>query len=456
MSLSILFDGIQLNNEAGPGPWLVDGGGSAIDWGTEGVASVLLTQWVRPEQFDQIAAENALTRQVVIPLQCRGGSSDGMITNQQALLASLAAANVFSPKTLTVVLPGSSHTSTMNVWGGTWKADHDDLANRNFIQRGTLTLVCDWPVYGASQNLGSSGSPLITNQTSPALVTLSPSPAGDVPGKVTLFVKNRSASAIRSLYVAAVGGNTTWTPGSAFSGGWSVGADGLSAYSGTAVGTNNPIPTGTIGDLAHFTAPTLPSDRAFRVYLRASQSIAPPGGGYLKFRVRLVSGQVTVVGQWRTIPQEVTENTGPTQIGSLVDMGAWMFPVGEVGQLGAQATTIYIETMGIGDGSQNNVLVVRDALFVPVDSSLLVETADTGRTLAAAAGIVRVESDQAYDNSGNPIGIATIGSHIRTTGGRYMVYTSQGFHDTLDISLPYAPENVDVWATYTPRSIGLQ
>ena len=54
---------------------------------------------------------------------------------------------------------------------------------------------------------GSSGAPIVSNTASPANVTLSPSPTGDAPGDVILFVKNRSAGAIRSLFVAGISGN---------------------------------------------------------------------------------------------------------------------------------------------------------------------------------------------------------------------------------------------------------
>jgi hypothetical protein len=443
MATSAVLDGLNLN----AAPYTLS---EPLDFGVSDAAATFLTGDLRPEEYDQYAAELRYVRQVTLPFSIRSGTLAQSITDTAAVTAKLAGANRYAPKDF-VFTPNGGNANTFKVIGGSLQLGmSNQQVNLGVVRQAQLVLDCYAFIEGAVQNLGSSGAPLVTNTASPAAVTLSPSPAGDVPGKVILFVKNRSASAIRSLFVAGISGNTSWTTRSGASS-WTTDTYGSGLGSPLYVGNlaSSPAP-GTIAPLAHFTAPTLPSDRPFRLYLRGSHSLLD--GYSVKFRVRVVSGSIEVVGAWRSYPQELTTPSFPPKA-ALADMGAFYLPVGEVGQLGAQSTTVYIEAMVV---TGSPAVAWYDALFMPVDGSLLIETADTSKTLAVASGIIRVESDQAYDNSGNPIGSATIGSHIRTTGGRYVVYASQGFHDTLDETLPYAPENVDIWASFTPRSIGLQ
>lgn len=448
-ALSVVFDGTALHTEPS-GPYLISDPENGPDFGSQAVADALLTGHLRPEEIDQAAAELGLQRVVVLPLKIRASSADTLVTLQQALTGSLAKSSIYAPTTLTVTPLNSAHVSTFKVRGGSWTSSYTQAASVTNTILGTLTLQCQWPIFGVAQNLGSSGAPLISNTASPAPVTLAPSPTGDVPADVTLFVVNRSASAIRSLMVAGVGGNTTWVAGVDQST-WTLDTDGVRASSqvgATATALN------AVMKLGHFTAPTLPSDRRFRVFLRGGQSLqALPSS--ISFRVRLTSGQTEVIGPWRSFPQEWTSVTGPFAT-TAADMGGFNFPVGDVGLLGAQSTTVFVEAkQASGQGSLWNSVAFGAALFMPEDGLLVVETSDTSKTLAAASGTIRIESDQAYDASGNPAGGAVYGSHIRTFGGRYQVYTSQGYTDSLDTTLPWSPENVDVYAIATPRYIGL-
>lgn len=444
MALSVVFDGLAMHTDT-TGPYIVQDPGP--DWGSQEVADSLLTGQYRLEELDQVAAGIGLTRTVTIPISVRSASADALVTDQQAITSRLAAASRYVPKTLTVTPLASSHTSTFRVFGGSWVSDFTRTAEWTHHASGTLTLICDWPVRGATQTLGTSGAPLISNTASPANVTLSPSPTGDIPGDVTLFVKNRHATLpIRSAVIAGISGNTTWTAGSGQAG-WTLDT-GLRT---SGVVYSQPTAQNVINIVAHFTAPTLPSDRRFRLYLRADHYILD--GGEL-FRVRLVSGATEVIGPWRSLPAEISQNATPRP-NNAADMGAYTFPVGSVGSLGAQSTTVYIESMQTVPMVQGNSVGFVEALFMPDESTMVVETSDTSKTLAAAAGIIQVESDQAYSSTGDPAGGAVIGTHIRTLGGRYVVYTSQGFMASLDVTLPWAPESVDVWASYTPRYVGL-
>lgn len=443
--LSVVFDSLALHTDT-TGPYIVQDPGP--DWGSQAVADVLLTGQYRLEEYDQIAA--GLTRTVTLPLKIRSASADALVTDQQAITSRVAAASRYVPKTLSVTPLGSTHVSTMKVFGGSWTSDFTQISELTHTTSGVLTLVCDWPVWGATQNLGSSGSPLITNQASPAAVTLSPSPLGDVLGDVTVFFKNRAGSAIRSAIIGCVSGDTTWVAGSDQST-WTLDTNGARS-GGLVFNSVAPFTAGQVMSIAHFTAPTLPADRRFRVYLRASHHVADSDSPL--FRIRLVSGSTQIPGPWRSLPQETSVSARPGLMNA-ADMGAYTFPIGSVGQLGAQSTVIYIETTQTVNPVAGDEIRFAEALFAPDSSTLTVETGDTSQTLAAAAGITRVETDQAYSSSGNPAGGVVVGSHIRSLGGRYNIYTSQGFMASLDTSLPWAPESVDAWATYQPRYIGL-
>jgi hypothetical protein len=421
----------------------------SVDWGSADLAATLFTGDLRVEEFDQYLSEIRYVRGVTIPMVISGGTVASAVANTQALGQLFADANRFAPVDF-VFTPNSGHASTFKVIGGGIEAPFDVYQdNIGYVKDAVLHLQCLPWIYGAAQNLGSSGAPLITNQASPANVTLSPSPVGDVPGDVTLFVKNRSASAIRSMIASCIGLNTTWVASSNASG-WT--ADAAATIASGIAFTTNPATADTVLPHAHFTAPTLPSDRPFRLYLRAAQSISFPD--YIKFRVRLVSGANEIVGQWVAIPQENFANTTPftTQGWQLVDMGVFYLPVGEVGLLGGQSTTVYIEAFTHNTG---NAVGFQQAVFLPNSSTLIAETQDTTKTLAAAAGIVRLESDSIYDNSGNPAGGTVLGAHIRSQGGRYVIYTSQYSMNTLDKTQPFTGENVDAWAVFTPRYLGL-
>lgn len=440
--LSVLFDGLELNQSSNR--YTIADPQSGVDWGTDQVAGALLTGQYRLEEYDSVAASMNLTRTVTMGIRITSPSSNAMVTDQQAIISRLAGANRFVPKTLTVTPDGSSHVSTFRVYGGSWNAPHDHLAEKNNITVGTLTLICDWAVRGASQALGSSGSPLIVNQPSPAPVTLSPSPIGDVPGDVTMVVNNRDANPIRSLLIAGISQNTTWVAGVTPSGSWTLtgGTTLVSSHINFVTGT-----TGVVTSIANFAAPTLPSDRRFRLYFRVG---AVATGAFMSIRARLVSGSTEVVGPWRTPPPEMPQSSATQQ---LIDMGSYTFPVGSFGSLGAQGTTIYIDDVAYD--TQIPAMNIFEALFLPDDSTLIIETSDTGKTLAANSGLIQVESDQAYNGTGDPVGGVLTGANIRTLGGKYYVYTSKGYLGSLDAALPYAPANVSVWATYVPRYIGL-
>ena len=439
MALSIVFDGTQLAS----GSYKIDSDGP--DWGSEAVAGALLTGQLRPDEIDQAAAEMNLTRVVVLPVTIRAASADQMVTLQQALTASLGRASKYAPLTMTVIPDGSTHVSTFKVWGGSWTSTYNQVAVLTGVILGTLTLQCFWPVYGAAQNLGSSGAPLVSNTASPAAVTLTPNPVGDIPADVILYVKNRSASAIRSLTASVVSGNTSWVVNKAATA-WSAGADGTlvsTAYTATVADTQ------TVKAVASFTTPVLPTDRRFRLNLRADQVIGAASGS---FRVRVVTGSTEVVGEWRTPPPF---NAGTIQP-FLADMGGFMIPVSEVGSLGAGSTTTTVYVDARGNDANTTTVRFYEALFLPDDSTVVVETSDTGKTLAAAAATVQLETDQVYDASGNAAGGVVQGAQLRVLGSsRVYVYTSQQYMGNMNAGAGYAPENVDVYATVTPRFIGL-
>lgn len=514
-----------------------------IDDGRAAIADALLTGDLRPEEYDQYAAEQRLVRQVVLSINIRSGTFAQSVADTQAIIAKLTGASRYAPVDF-VFTPNGGNQSTFKVIGGSLDAPIvNQQVNLGTIRQATLTLDCLPFVYGVAQSLGSSGSPLLALGTqTPATVTLAPSPAGGVPGDVVLFVRNDAtltqtvqtvvvnatggsfslnwgglaasyttvqgtavatvntgfrayidnndvtvtgtpnnytftfsgslaynqypligdASAltggthsitvtpigttpapIRSLIVGGVSSNTTWTP-SVDQSTWTL--DTAGSRSGGQV-LASPA-AGAVSAVAHFAAPTLPSDRRFRLFLQAGQQVQ---GNVILFRVRVVSGSVQATGEWRSLPQELDDAAAPYAT-ALADMGAWTFPVGSVGALGAQGTTVYVESLALGAPT---TVAFSSALFVPDDSMLVCETSDTSLTLEASGGYVRVESDNVYDSSGNPLGAVTTGSHLRTLGGRYVVATSQGFGDTIDPATPWAGEKASAWASYTPRYLGL-
>lgn len=444
MALSIVFDGTQL--ASGPS-YAIDQTG--VDWGSQAIADALLTGQLRPEEIDQAAAEQNLQRVVSLPVRIKFATPDALRTLQQTLTASLGRASKYAPLTMTVTPDGSSHVSTFKVWGGSWQAVETQTVVVSGVLEGQLVLQCQWPVFGAAQNLGSSGSPLISNTASPAAVTLTPNPVGDIPADVILYVKNRSASAIRSLTAAVVSGNTTWVVNKLATA-WTAGADG--SLVSTAYTTTTTDAT-TVKAVASFTTPTLPTDRRFRLMLRADQASAVnPIPAPASFRVRVVTGQAEVVGAWRTPPQL----NASAILSYLADMGGYMIPVSEVGSLGAGSTTTTVFVEARGNDANSVTPRFYEALFLPDDSTVVVETSDTGKTLAAAAATVQLETDQVFDSSGNAAAGVVTGATLRILGSsRVVVYTSQQYMGNMNAGAGYAPENVDVYATVTPRFIGL-
>ena len=154
MALSVVFDGTQL---ASGGSYAIDQAGA--DWGAQAVADALLTGQLRPEEIDQAAAEMNLQRVVTLPVRIKAANADALRTLQQTLTASLGRASKYAPLTMTVIPDGSTHVSTFKVWGGSWQAVETQTVVVSGVLEGVLTLQCQWPVYGAAQNLGSSGSP---------------------------------------------------------------------------------------------------------------------------------------------------------------------------------------------------------------------------------------------------------------------------------------------------------
>lgn len=453
-NLSIVLDGLALHTEPN-GPYLAADDGQGIDWGSQEVADALLTGMYRPEEYDQVAAEQGLRRTVTIPMRIRSASADTARTQEQALIQKLTGATIYSPKLLVVVPQGSTHTSTFTVFGGAWQSTYTQTQSNTNTIAGTLTLVCDWPVLGATQNLGSAGSPLVSNTASPASVTVTPTADGDAPGDVTLFVKNRAASvSARSLMVGTVSGNTTWTA-LVDSSTWTLGVDGTRITTDTAtkntdmVQKTGTLTSDTVYSLASWTAPTLPSDRRFTVWLRTRD--ASGTGGFLQFRLRHVTGAVEVVGGWRSVPIEANSSSW---VG--VKMGSWPFPPGSVSSAGAASTTTYLELLSLNDVTGALGIKFDYALYMPEDSTITFETADTTKTIAAAGGTVMVEADQLFSTSGVPAGGVAVGSHVRARGAsRYVVHLSQGYLGALDPTIYWDFQPVDVYATYVPRFIGL-
>jgi hypothetical protein len=424
---------------------------SSADWGSADLAATLMTGDLRQEEFDQYLAEIRYVRGVTIPMVISGGTAAAAVANTLALGQLFATANRYAPVNF-VFTPNAGNASTFKVIGGGIEAPWDIYQdNTGYVKDAVLHLQCLPWVYGAPQSFGSSGAPLGGgNQTSPAANTITPSPAGDVPADVTLFTKNRSASAIRSLIAATISGNTTWVVNKAATA-WTAGANGSlvsTAYTTTSSDTQ------TILSVASFTTPTLPSDRRFRLMLRVDNTdqIGMSGLNPASFRVRVITGSTEVIGEWHTPPNF---NAAGTAV-FLADMGGYMIPVSEVGSLGAGSTTttVFVEVRG----NDLNQVTTRfyEALFLPDDSTIVVETSDTGKPLAAAAATVQLETDQVYDTSGNGAGGAIIGPQLRLLGAtKVIVYTSQQYMGNMNAGNGFVPENVDVYFTVTPRYIGL-
>lgn len=450
MSLAIVFDGLTMHTDS-TGPYIAQ---EPIDIGSQEVADALLTGDYLMEEIDQVAAEQGLTRTVTIPMSIRNASADAALAAQTALVSKLAGASRFNPKTLTITPNAATKPSTFTVFGGSWKSDYTQTeAVTNRID-GVVTFVCDWPVLGVAENLGTAGSPLISNTASPANVTLTPTVVGGVPSDVVLFVKNRDATkSARSLLVSSVSENVTWTALSDSSG-WTVGADGArDTTDATTKNTDLIKKTGTFAinqvyAVASWTVPMNPTDRRMTVRLRVKDA-GTTTRGVLQFRLRHVSGATEVVGPWRSVPAQATGTTW-----QLARMGSWTFPVGQVSSVAASSTTTFLEVLSLADLSGAAGIMFDYALYSPVDSTVTFETVDTGKVLAAAAATVRVESDQVYSTTGDTVASVGVGSHIRARGtSRFVVHLSEGFMGALDASLYFSHLSLDAYATVTPRFI---
>jgi hypothetical protein len=198
--------------------------------------------------------------------------------------------------------------------------------------------------------------------------------------------------------------------------------------------------------VAHFTAPTLPNDRRFKLLLRMFQSTGPTA---TQIRARIVSGGCQVTGEPVSLPVEAYAANGFNG----VDLGSFYFPPGSVGSIAGATTTVYIEALSTS--TTFGFTQLDYALFVPEDSMVEFETEDSSKTLAAASGIVQAESIQLYDSTGAQLGGDITGAHLRCRGAsRFMVHSSQGFRGA--VASPFWTfEPVDVWFTYTPRYLHL-
>lgn len=453
--LAVVFDGLTLHTD-NTGVFQVR---DEIGLGTQEIVDFF--QGLRQEEFDQAAAEERLTRTVTIPLRIRSATVDAAITNQKSILSRIAGASRYTPKTLTITPAGASTTSTFKVYGGSFESSYTQSFNVSLRDDATLVLHCDWPIYGVTESLGSAGSPLVSNTNSPVNVTLTPTIAGDVPADVTLYVKNRHGTLSgRGLMVGTVSGNTTWSP-LVDSNVWTGDADGTSDVSfESALNSHFMKKSGTVGanavyKVAHWTVPTLPTDRRFTTWLRvkdATSGGAPPNNrGTLQFRLRHTSGQIEVIGEWRSIPEEALDIAWHG-----VEMGTWPYPLGNISSAGAAQTTTYIEVLGLQDISGAAGIGFDYVFYLPEDSSIVVETSDTSKTLVGPAGTCRVEIDQVYTSGGIPAGAVEKGTHIRARGtSRFVVHLSAGFLGTIDPLFYWDYLPVDVYAEYTPRFLHL-
>jgi hypothetical protein len=425
-----------------------------LDFGENDLAATLLSGDLRPEEYDQYLAELRYVRQLAIPINIRSGTFAQSITDTQALFKKLSTVSRYSTIDF-VFTPNGGNASTFKVIGGSLQlAATNRQVNLGVIRGATLFLDCLPFAYGAAQNLGSSGAPLISNTASPALVTITPNPTGDVPADIILSVKNRGANPARSLIVSTVSGNTTWVP-QVDSGSWT-----LDSPTGPTITTPTGPPTtvlisGTfhinvVNPVAHWTQPTLPTDRRFMVWLRARDN-STASRGTLQFRLRHLTGSNQVIGAWRSIPVDASPNTFQG-----VKMGSWPFPLGQISKAGAATTTTYLEVLSLQENNAAAGIDFDFALYQPEDSTVIFETEDTSTSLVAAAGTVQVESDVCFSTTGQPAGTVATGAHVRAVGSsQYCVHLSQGFLAGLDSVLQWDSQNVDVYAVVTPRSIGL-
>jgi hypothetical protein len=450
VALAIVFDGLTMHTDS-TGPYIAV---EPIDIGSQEVADALLGGDFLMEEVDQVAAELGVTRSVTIPMSIRSASADAALAAQTALTSRLAAATRYGPKVLTITPNNATKPSTFSVFGGSWKSDYTQTeAVTNRID-GTITFLCDWPIWGVAENLGSSGSPLVSNAASPASVTLTPTVVGDVPSDVVLFVKDRDGSkSARCLIVSAVSGNTTWTALSDSSG-WTVGADGARDTSdATTKNTDMVKKTGTftanqVYAVASWTVPTLPTDRRFTTRIRVKDA-SVTARGVIQFRLRHVSGATEVIGSWKNLPVEATGTTW-----QLARMGEWPYPLGQISSVGASSTTTFLEVRSRSDLAGAAGVMFDYVLYSPVDSTVIFETIDTGKVLVAAGATVRVESDQVFSSTGDTIGMVDAGSHVRARGtSRYVVHLSEGFRGALDSAIYFSHLSLDAYAIVTPRFI---
>jgi len=185
--------------------------------------------------------------------------------------------------------------------------------------------------------------------------------------------------------------------------------------------------------------------------IRTTQTSLLTNGAPASFRVRVVTGQAELTGEWRTPPSFNATVIQPY----LADAGGFMVPISEVGSLGSGSTTTTVFIDARGNDSNGSAIYFAEALFLPEDSTVVVETSDTGKSIAANA-TVQLETDQVYDSSGNAAAGSVIGSALRVLGAtKVYIYSSQQYMGNMNAGAGYAPENVDVYFTVTPRYVHL-
>ena len=431
-----------------------------VDWGGAAIQDVITSGGYRLEDIDAILSAGRVTRTITMPMRIIGSSMNDLNTKLSAISYVLAKSSRYAPTDLVVTPNNSAKTTTFKLLGGTMTSSYDFLDDIQTRWVGTLTMQALPWAYGATQSLGSSGSPLLAATAGPAsfTVTIPAGSEGDVLADVTIIFQN-TVDALGAVSIGVISGNTGWLVGSDITG-WSNGSGGgtratqsVAKYKGGAA-PSYEITTGGQIDEAYkqtFSTTDFPVNTPIRVILNADDLTgAVANRGINQIRLAVTAGSVTQYGEWVSVPPNAGNGT-TTHFTQGLDMGTFLLPPGPSGSVAfSGSTTISIQMQATS--TTPAAVALDEMIFLPDATSLI---AEWPISQPAANTPIRVESDLLFNNAdGAPQTVAVTGSHIRFRGtSRVGIWTS---------ALPLANTTGDAtyslvkaWCEYTPRYIGL-
>lgn len=200
---------VNLNTQSDPGVNLV----APVDFGGKAISDIVNQGQYRLEDMDGILAAGRVQRVIQFALNISGSSSTDIASKLSAINSQISSANRYSPVTLTFQPSGSSVATYFKVIGGSVNDQgfYDQMMDVTHKAWNVAVTLQALPfAYGATQTIGSSGSPIATLASTPGTFTLTPSgPTGDVLADVSIYFAP-TISTVETVACGCVSGNTSW------------------------------------------------------------------------------------------------------------------------------------------------------------------------------------------------------------------------------------------------------